>query len=159
MTTPNLTPAPAAPQRSDPSTFAARGDSFLTWWVSFVTDLSAAIAWINDSLTSISSSSNYWNNSNAVSASTINCALGVYFTKTVAGAITFTFSNPPASGKAYSFTLRVIHTAGAITWASPVRWSGGGPSDFSTGKVHLFVFSTDDGGINWRGSVVPNFSG
>ncbi len=157
MTTPNLTPAPAAPQRSDPSTFASRADAFLTWWGNVIAELNAFVTWVQSIADSITSSSNYWSAANVVNAADINCSLGVYFTKTVNGAITFTFSNPPVSGKAYSFTLCVTHTSGAITWPASVKWSEGYVPALMTGKTHLFVFTTTTAGSVWRGAALANF--
>lgn len=157
MTTPNLSPTPAAPQRSDPTTFRERADAFLAWWSGVITELNQFISWANDAMSSITSSSSYWTAINAVSASNINCSLGVYFTKAVNGAIAFTFSNPPSVGKVYSFTLRIDHTSGAITWPSGVRWVEGVIPALIAGKTHLFVFTTDDGGATWRGAALANF--
>lgn len=105
MTTPNLTPVPAAPQRSDPTTFAARGDAFLAWWVTIISELNIFITWGQGIADSITSSSNYWTKVNVVPSTDIDCSLGVYFTKTVNSPIQFAFIKPPASGSAYSFTL------------------------------------------------------
>lgn len=157
MTTPNLTPAPAAPQRSDPSTFASRADAFLTWWVDVIAELNAFVIWVQSIADSITSSSNYWSAANVVNAADINCSLGVYFTKTVNGVITFTFSNPPASGKAYSFTLCVTHTSGSITWPASVKWVEGLLPSLTTGKKHQFIFTTNDGGVTWLGAGLANF--
>jgi hypothetical protein len=159
MTTPNLTPAPDAPQRSDPSTFASRADAFLTWWVNVIAELNAFVTWVKSIADSITSSSNYWSAANVVNAADINCSLGVYFTKTVNSPITFTFSNPPASGRAYSFTLCITHVSGAIGWPTAVRWLEDTPPYLSTGKVHEFVFSTTNGGTTWLAKPLPNFPG
>ena len=157
MTALNLTPTPAAPQRSDPATFAARGDAFLIWWASIISELNTFITWVQGIADSITSSSDYWTSANSVTAADINCSLGVYFTKTVNGAITFTFSNPPTSGKAYSFTLCVTHTSGAITWPASVKWAEGAIPALMAGKTHLFVFTTTTAGSVWRGASLANF--
>jgi hypothetical protein len=93
----------------------------------------------------------------AVSALDIDCSLSNYFTKTIAGNSTFTFSNPPASG-AYSFTLELLHTAGTITWPTTVRWPNDGTPVLVTGKTHLFMFVTDDAGARWRGAYLTNYT-
>lgn len=95
----------------------------------------------------------------SVSALDINCSTGNYFTKTISANSTFTFSNAPASGTAYSFTLRLIHTAGTVTWPTSVKWWNDTAPTLTTGKTDLFVFSTDDGGITWRGSYLLNYAG
>lgn len=93
----------------------------------------------------------------AVSALNIDCSIGNYFTKTINGASTFTVSNIPAS-RAYSFTLELTHTSGAITWFSGVEWPGGTAPTLTTGKTHLFMFVTDDGGTRWRASSLINYT-
>jgi hypothetical protein len=96
---------------------------------------------------------------NAVAALNIDCSLGNYFTKTIAADSTFTFSNAPAS-RYYAFTLKVVHTSGVITWPASVRWVGGVSAPaLTTGKTHMFMISTDDGGTNWRGASMANFTG
>ena len=93
----------------------------------------------------------------AVGALDINCSAGNYFTKTIDGASTFTVSSVPAS-RSYSFTLELTHTSGAITWFSGVEWPGGTAPTLTTGKTHLFMFITDDGGTRWRASSLINYT-
>jgi hypothetical protein len=88
----------------------------------------------------------------AVSALDIDCSAGNYFTKTINGASSFTFSNAPASGKAFGFILRLTVTSGAVTWPASVVWPGGTAPSLATGKTHLIVFTTDNGGATWRGA-------
>ena len=68
-----------------------------------------------------------------------------------------TFSNPPASGTAYGFTLRVVQdsTARTITWPASVRWAFGIPPYLSigSGDIDVFTFFTTDNGSNWYGFV------
>lgn len=98
----------------------------------------------------------YQSTINAVAASDINCNFGNYFTRTVNGAVTFTFSNAPAS-RAYSFTMEVTHTSGAITWPTSVKWPGDTAPTLTTGRTHLFIFVTDDGGSRWRGAALVDY--
>lgn len=93
----------------------------------------------------------------AVGALNIDCSTGNYFTKTINGASTFTVSNIPSS-RSYSFTLELTHTSGAITWFSGVEWPGGTAPTLTTGKTHLFMFITDDGGTRWRASSLINYT-
>jgi hypothetical protein len=97
-------------------------------------------------------------NAVAVAALDINCGSGNYFTKTIAANSTFTFSNPPASGVSYSFTLEVTHTSGTITWPASVVWPNNTAPALSTGLSHLFMFVTDDGGTRWRGAYLNNYT-
>lgn len=96
-------------------------------------------------------------NITAVSVLDVDCSAGNFFTKTVNSASAFTFSNVPAS-RAYGFTLRVTHTSGAITWPASVVWPGSTAPTLTTGKTHLFMFMTEDGGTTWRGSSLINYS-
>ena len=71
------------------------------------------------------------------------------------GNVTFTFSNPPATGKAGSFTLKWIQDSSdrTITWPSSVDWAGGSAPDVTSGsaKVDVYTFFTVDGGTIWYG--------
>lgn len=98
----------------------------------------------------------YRGNVTAVAALDIDCSLGNTFTKTINANSTFTVSNVPAS-RSYAFTLELTHTSGTITWFSGVAWPGGVAPTLTTGKVHLFMFFTDDGGTTWRASSLINY--
>jgi hypothetical protein len=101
-------------------------------------------------------SGSYRSNIVAVPALDINCSTGNYFTKTINATSTFTFSNVPSS-RAYSFTLELTHTSGSITWPTAVRWPSNTAPTLTTGRTHLFMFVTDDGGTRWRGSALANY--
>lgn len=92
-----------------------------------------------------------------VSALDIDCSLGNYFIKTINANSTFTVSNVPSS-RSYSFVLEVTHTSGTITWFSGVEWPGSIAPTLITGKTHLFIFVTDDGGARWRASSLINYT-
>ena len=91
-----------------------------------------------------------------VAALDIDCSAGNYFTKTIAGNSTFTFSNVPAS-RAFAFTLELTHTSGLTTWPASVKWPGDTAPTLATGKTHLFTFVTDDGGTRWRGVAQKDY--
>lgn len=93
----------------------------------------------------------------AVSALDIDCSVGNYFTKTINANSTFTFSSAPAS-RSYAFTLELTHTSGSVTWPAAVQWPGGTAPTLTTGKTHLFVFVTDDGGTRWRGAALVDYT-
>ena len=88
-------------------------------------------------------------------ATTINCETGNTFSHTLTEDTTFTFSNPPASGTGYSFTLKIVQdsTARAITWPASVDWAAATAPTISTGsgEVDVFVFFTTDGGTTFYG--------
>ena len=71
------------------------------------------------------------------------------------GNVTFTFSNPPATGKAGSFTLKWIQDSSdrTITWPTSVDWAGATAPTVTSGsaKVDIYVFTTFDAGTTWYG--------
>lgn len=93
-----------------------------------------------------------------ISALDIDCSTGNYFTKTINANSTFTVSNVPSSGTAYSFTLELTHTSGTVTWWSSLKWPGDTAPTLTAGKTHLFVFVTDDGGTRWRGAALVDYT-
>ena len=90
---------------------------------------------------------------------TVNCEAGNSFAITLSGNTTFTFSNPPATGTAYGFTLKLVQDAGAsgftVTWPASVDYAGAtAPTLTATASaVDVLVFYTHDGGVNWYGFV------
>jgi len=86
---------------------------------------------------------------------TINCQDGNVFSHTLTEDVTYTFSNAPASGRAFGFTLKVVQdsTARTITWPAAVDWAGATAPTLSTGSgdVDVFVFFTVDNGTTWYG--------
>jgi cytoskeletal protein CcmA (bactofilin family) len=89
---------------------------------------------------------------------TIDCEAGNVFALTLSENVTtFTWSNPPASGTAYGFSLKVIQGSSAytITWPTSVDWPDATAPTLSTGSgaVDQFVFYTHDGGTTWYGFV------
>ena len=100
----------------------------------------------------------YTENIVAVSGTAVDCATGSYFTKTITGATTFTFTNVP-SGVAYAFTFEVtLNGSNAITWPGTVKWPADTAPTITDGKTQVFVFLTDDGGTRWRGSSLVDYT-
>jgi len=100
----------------------------------------------------------YTENIVAVSGTAVDCSTGSYFTKTITGATTFTFTNVP-SGVAYAFTFEVtLNGSNAITWPSSVKWPADTAPTITDGKTQVFVFLTDDGGTRWRGSSLVDYT-
>ena len=93
----------------------------------------------------------------AMGALEVDCNTSNYFTKTISGNSTFTFANPAASGQATAFTLELTHSSGTVTWPASVKWNADTAPTLTTGKTHLFMFVTDDGGTRWRGSALVDY--
>ena len=97
-------------------------------------------------------------NISAMGANAVDCSAGNYFTKTITGATTFTFTNVPTS-VAYTFTMEVtLNGSNAITWPASVKWPADTAPAITDGKTQLFVFITDDGGTRWRGSSLVDYT-
>ena len=90
-------------------------------------------------------------------ATTVNCEAGNTFSHTLTENTTFTFSNPPATGTAYSMSVEIIQDAGAsgftVTWPTSVDFPAAtAPTLTATASaVDVFVFTTRDGGTTWYG--------
>lgn len=88
---------------------------------------------------------------------TLDCSAGNYFTLNVSSSNTgITFTNVP-SGCVYSMTVEITHQSGSFTWPSAVKFPGTGAPTLATGKTHVFVLVTDDGGSRWRASGLADF--
>jgi hypothetical protein len=102
----------------------------------------------NESYVAVTSSSN---------ATTVDCEAGNTFMHTLTENTTFTFSNPPATGTAYSMSIEIIQDAGAsgfaVTWPTSVDWPAAtAPTLTATASAKdVFVFTTRDGGVTWYG--------
>jgi len=99
----------------------------------------------------------YEQTAEAVSALDIDLATGNYFTKTISANSTFTFSNPPASGTAGTFTLELTHTSGTVTWPASVKFPADTPPTLTAGKTHIFIFITDNNGSRYRGAALADY--
>ena len=99
----------------------------------------------------------YSANITAMGANDVDCSAGNYFTKTITGATTFTFSNVP-TGVVYSFTMEVtLNGSNAITWPGTVKWNADTAPTLTDGKTQLFMFVTNNGGTRWRGSALVDY--
>jgi FtsP/CotA-like multicopper oxidase with cupredoxin domain len=92
---------------------------------------------------------------NSSTAYTVDLSNGNVFKITMTGNCTFTFSNPPASGKAGSFTLILVQDATGsrtATWPASVDWAGGTAPTLTTTAstgTDVLTFITTDGGTTW----------
>tara|TARA_R100000458_G_C8250619_1_gene227639 strand:+ start:838 stop:1428 length:591 start_codon:yes stop_codon:yes gene_type:complete len=136
------------------------GDYALKAGPTFTGTVTAATLNVNGIVTTdgITIDGPYKQTAEAVAALAIDCATGNYFTKTIDGNSTFTVSNVPTSGTAYAFILELTHTSGTITWFSGVEWPAATAPTLTTGKTHLFIFQTDNGGTRWRASSLVDYT-
>lgn len=97
----------------------------------------------------------------AAASVTIDCETGNVFALTTNQNTTLVFSNPPASGTAYGFTLKL--TAGGshtITYPNTVDFAGAtAPDAPASGETDVLVFFTIDGGTNWYGALAIDAAG
>ena len=90
-------------------------------------------------------------------ATTVNCENANSFSHTLTENTTFTFSNPPASGTSYTFSIEIIQDSGAsgysVTWPASVDWPAAtAPTLTATASAKdIFVFTTRDGGTTFYG--------
>jgi hypothetical protein len=98
----------------------------------------------------------------AANVLTLDLELGNVFSVALNAAITtLTISNPPASGKAGSFSVLFTAdgTVRAITWPASVKWSNGAAPTMTgtNGKVDIVSMLTVDGGTTWYANILQNF--
>jgi hypothetical protein len=129
---------PAATDRLPVDTGAAGTPS--RWTGQNVADAAGFIGKTHNALGSISTNT------------AINLASGTYVSATIGAALTFTFTNPPASPNGCEFTL-VLTNGGAytITWPGSVSWAGGTAPTLTASGVNVLHFATGNGGTNWYG--------
>lgn len=91
----------------------------------------------------------------------VDCEAGNVFALSTTGNTTFTFSNPPASGTAFGFVLRL--TAGGshtISWPASVDWPAAtAPDAPASGETDILTFFTTDGGTTWYGNRAIDAAG
>jgi len=91
----------------------------------------------------------------AMSAHAVDLELGNVFTYTLSGGQTVTFTNPPASGTAGSFTMIVTNGGSAtLTWPTSVDWPAATAPALTASGVDILFFTTCDGGTIWYGTAV-----
>jgi hypothetical protein len=89
---------------------------------------------------------------------TIDGEAGNVFSHTLTEGTTFVFSNPPNTGTAYGFTLKVKQSNNGgypVVWQNTVNWPAGiAPTltDINNG-IDVFTFFTHNGGADWYGFV------
>jgi len=89
----------------------------------------------------------------ATSTHTIDIESGNVVSATLATASTLTFSNPPASGTAGSFTL-LLTNGGAytVTWPTTIDWAGGTAPSLTAAGIDWLTFASTNA-TTWAGFV------
>lgn len=91
---------------------------------------------------------------NISGAVAIDMSLGNHFTATATGNVTFTITNPPASGKYGGFDLDLTNGgAYAMSFPASVKWAGGTQPTLTASGVDCMSFPTANGGTTYRGSL------
>ena len=103
-------------------------------------------------------------NGTSGAAATVDLENGNFYKVTLTANCTFTFSNPPASGTAGSFTLFLVQDGTGsriVTWPGTVDWSGATAPTLTTtaAAVDVLTFITLDGGTIWNGFVAGQAMG
>ena len=103
-------------------------------------------------------------NGTSGSAATIDLENGNFYKITLTANCTLTFSNPPASGTAGSFTLFLVQDgtgSRTVTWPGTVDWSAATAPTLTTtaAAVDVLTFITLDGGTVWNGFVAGQAMG
>lgn len=92
----------------------------------------------------------YLQNAVAMATNDVDLSLGTYFSKTISGSTTLTFSNPPASGLAIGFAVEINGDGSAITWPVSVKWHEA-TAPTATATKELYTFITTNGGTTYYG--------
>ena len=91
----------------------------------------------------------------AAATVTLDMTNGNVFALTPDQNTTFTFSNPPVTGRSGAFTLIWFQDSSdrTITWPVTVTWAGGTAPDVTSGsgKCDIYTFFTLDAGSQWFG--------
>ena len=91
----------------------------------------------------------------AMAAHAVDLELGNVFTYTLSSGQTLTFTNPPASGTAGSFTLILTNGGSAtLTWPTSIDWPAATAPTLTSSGVDILFFTTCDGGTIWYGTAV-----
>jgi len=83
----------------------------------------------------------------------VSLAAGNIATCTIAGALTFSFTNPPATGRTGILILEITNgAADTITWPASVEWTDATAPTLQSAGVDKLTFTTNDAGTTWLGA-------
>lgn len=86
-----------------------------------------------------------------VDASIVDCSRGNFFSKTVATALTWIFTNAPTSCS-YTFALQLTNGGTATqTFPASVVWNAASAPSLTASGTDILIFTTNNGGSTWRG--------
>ncbi|MCC2630429.1 MAG: hypothetical protein K0S38_238 [Candidatus Paceibacter sp.] len=89
---------------------------------------------------------------NVSGATAIDYSLGSVITATATGTVSWSVTNPAASGKASSFTLVLTNGGTAVqTWMSGTKWPEGVAPTLTASGIDILSFFSTDGGTTWYG--------
>jgi hypothetical protein len=89
---------------------------------------------------------------NTGATETLDLTNGNAFSATVNASCTFTFSNPPITGKLGEFVLIITNGgSSAVTWPASVDWPAATVPTLTTAGVDVLTFITQDAGTTWLG--------
>lgn len=92
---------------------------------------------------------------------TIDCSQSNYFTLTQNQNVTsWTLNNVPPNYRAYALTIELQNASYSTAWTgfTNLKWNGGNAPTLAASKAHLIMFITDDGGSNWRGAALIDYT-
>lgn len=92
----------------------------------------------------------------ALASASINFAIDQadVVSRTVSGATTWTFTNPPAAGGVSVKVLELTNGGtGTQTWPTSVKWDGGVAPTLTVAGLDILCFYTRDGGVTYRGEI------
>ena len=92
------------------------------------------------------------------SSGALNLSTGNVFSHAPSANVTYAFNNPPSTGTAFGFTLKVSPSATITqTWPASVDWAGGtAPDATASNETDVFTFYTQDGGTTYFGFQAGN---
>jgi hypothetical protein len=152
------------------TTFGTTNTTFGTHNTTFAT-LNTTFGTVNTSLSTMNSTftgnvtgtlkgyKDYLTTTTSTGATTVDLSTSNWFKYTLSGSSTYTFSNAPASGNAFTVTLLLVQgTSGGktVSWGNTIYWAGGQvppATTTATGNTDLWTFTTIDGGTSFYGTL------
>lgn len=98
------------------------------------------------------------------STQTLDLSVGNFFSITTSGTTSISFTNPPASGAVFAFSVEITGSGTSyLSWPTSIKWEeidpyqgAVSPSSPADGEKDLFVFFTKDGGTTYYAKQAGN---